>query len=66
MNVFPFLSHKGVSLLLNASHPGKLALTNDANKAEFANFQTKNFQFSKVPKESVNQQDTGKVSNFEQ
>ena len=37
-NVFPFLSHKWVSLLLNAPHPDKIALTNGVNKSEFDHF----------------------------
>ena len=39
VNVFPFLSHKRVSLLLNAPHPDKIALTKGVNKSEFAHFQ---------------------------
>ena len=40
LNAFPFLSHERVSLLLNAQHLDKIALTNGANKSEFAHFQT--------------------------
>ena len=39
VNVFPFLSHKRISLLLNAPHPDKIALTNVVNRYEFAHFQ---------------------------
>ena len=39
-NVFPFPSHKRVSLALNAPHPDKIALTNGVDKSEFAHFQT--------------------------
>ena len=38
-NVFPFLSHKWVSLLLNAPHLDKIALTDGVNKSEFDHFQ---------------------------
>ena len=55
VNVFPFLSHKRVSLLLNAPHLDKIALTNGVSKSEFDHFQN-----------LVNQQDTVKVSNFDQ
>ena len=37
--MFPFLSHKRVSLLLSSPHPGKIALTNGVNKSEFDHFQ---------------------------
>ena len=59
----PSLSHERVSLISNAPHPDKIALTNGANRSEIAHFQ---ILFSKVPKTLVNQQDTGKVSNFGQ
>ena len=36
---FPSLSHERVSLILNAPHPDKIALTNGANRSEFAHFQ---------------------------
>ena len=39
VNVFSFLSHKQVSLLLNAPHRDKLAFKNGANKFEFVHFQ---------------------------
>ena len=55
VNVFLFLSHKRVSLLLNVPH-------HDANKSEIPHFQILlTFFLSKVPNELVNQQDTGKL-----
>ena len=39
VNVFPFLSHEQVSVLLNAPHLDKIALTNGVNKSELAHFQ---------------------------
>ena len=67
VNVFLFLSHERVPLLLNTPHTDKIALTNDAKKSEFAHFQIfRTFFFSKIPKTLVYQQNTAKVSNFEQ
>ena len=61
VNVFSFLSHKRVSLLLNAPYPVKMALTSP----NFPIFKYLDL-FSKVPNKLVNQQDTCKVPNFEQ
>ena len=58
--LFYFLPHKRVSLLLNAPHSDKIALTNGVNQSEFAHFKLLRTFFSKVPKDLVNQQDTGK------
>ena len=63
--MFPFLSHKRVSLLLSSPHPGKIALTNGVNKSEFDHFQILRTFLVKL-KKLVNQQDTGKVPNFQQ
>ena len=66
INAFPFLSRERVSLLFFTQHPDKIALTNGANNSEFAHFQTLTTFFRKVQKNLVNQQHSGKVSNFEQ
>ena len=42
--------------------PDKITFTNGVNKSEFPPFSN---ETCKVPKKLVNQQDTGKVSNFE-
>ena len=64
--MYSHFSHKRVSLLLNAPHPDNIALTNGVYKSEFGNFQTLRSFFSNVPKKLINEQDTDKVSNFEQ
>ena len=64
--MFPFLSHKWVSLLLNALHPDKIALTNGVKKSEFVHFQILRTFLVKFQIKLVNQQGTGKVTNFEQ
>ena len=55
-----------LKLLLNAPHPDKVALTNGVNKSEFAHFQILRTFLVKFQKKLVSQQDTGKVTNFEQ
>ena len=37
--MYSFLPNQRVSLLLNAPHPDKIALTNGVNKSEFVHFQ---------------------------
>ena len=61
VNVFSFLSHQRVSLLLNVPHLDKMALTS----SNFPIFKYLELS-SKAPNKFVNQQDTDKVSNFEQ
>ena len=57
------LSHiNGFLLLLNTPHPDKMALTSP----NFPIFKYLEVFFSKVPNKLVNQQNTGKVSNFEE
>ena len=62
----PFPSHKRICLLWNAPYPDKIALTNGVNKSEFDHFQTLRISLVKFKKKLLNQQDTGKVSKFEQ
>ena len=55
-----FLLHKRVSsVLLNAPHPEKIALTNVAHKSKFPHFQI--LRTCKVPKKLVNQHNTVKI-----
>ena len=61
-----FFSHKRVSLLYMQHNPHKIALKNDANNGPKFPFSVLRTFFSEFPKKLVNQQDTGKLSNFEQ
>ena len=57
-------SHINGFLAVKMLHTLATLQTNDANKSELPHFQIPQNVLLKVPK--VNQQDTGKVSNYEQ